>query len=64
MPLSIRCKVANGKLPVALGPWRASGRWWELGAWEREEWDVVTRDGTVLRLVDEAGQWRVEALAD
>jgi protein ImuB len=63
-PLSIRCKVANGKLSVALGPWRVSGRWWEATAWEREEWDVATRDGQALRLVNEAGQWRVEAVVD
>jgi protein ImuB len=63
-PLSIHCKVAKGALTVALGPWRASGHWWEAGAWERDEWNVQTRDGQALRLVQSEGEWRVEAILD
>lgn len=63
-PLAIRCKVAKGRLTVAFGPWRASGRWWEPGAWQREEWDVQTRDGQALGLVQTEGEWRVEAVVD
>jgi hypothetical protein len=49
---------------VTLGPWRASGHWWEPGAWEREEWDVQTSAGQALRLVRTGDEWRVEAVAD
>ncbi len=51
---------------LALGPWRASGHWWEPGAWSREEWDVQTQEGAVLRLVCRGSpeQWHVEAVLD
>lgn len=53
-------------LTLALGPWRASGHWWEPGAWTREEWDVQTLEGAVLRLVCSGSpeQWHVEAVLD
>jgi protein ImuB len=63
-PIAVRCAVARGKLTIALGPWRASGHWWEPGAWQREEWDVQTREGQALRLAYSHGAWRVEAVLD
>jgi hypothetical protein len=56
--------VANGRVRHALGPWRASGRWWEPGVWERDEWDVALRDHCVLRLVKQAAGWTVEGVLD
>jgi len=63
-PVSIRCPIAQGRLVVTLGPWRASGRWWESGAWHREEWDATTLRGQVLRLVRQPEGWTVDALLD
>lgn len=63
-PVSIRCAVAQGKLQVAVGPWRASGNWWEPGVWQRDEWDVCSRSGKVLRLVRRADGWFVEGVLD
>jgi protein ImuB len=63
-PILIHCNVAKSQLSVALGPWRASGHWWEAGAWQRDEWDVQTREGHALRLVKSDGEWRVEAIVD
>ena len=63
-PITLRCKLADGRLRVALGPWRSSGRWWEPGGWQREEWDVETARGRALRLVHTDGEWRVEAIVD
>jgi protein ImuB len=63
-PVSIQCALANGKLKIAVGPWRASGHWWQTDAWERDEWDVLTRDGKVLRLVRTPEGWRVEGILD
>ena len=63
-PISIRCAVAKGKLKIAIGPWRASGHWWEPGAWHREEWDVQMQDGSVYRLNRDRDEWKVEGLLD
>ena len=49
---------------MTIGPWRASGNWWEPGAWEREEWDAATSDGKVIRLVRQPGGWFVEGVMD
>lgn len=63
-PLAIRCAVANGRLKLVIGPWRASGKWWEPGAWQREEWDATTANGKTLRLVRQPGGWTVEGVLD
>ncbi len=63
-PVSVRCQMVKGKLKVAIGPWRASGRWWEPGAWQREEWDVEMADGSVYRLNHDAEGWHVEGMLD
>lgn len=64
-PLEIRCAMANGRLRITLGPWRASGRWWEPeGAWCREDWDVESAGGEALRLCRESSGWTVEGVLD
>ncbi len=63
-PLSLQCAVSKGQLKISVGPWRTSGHWWEPAAWQREEWDVQTRDGQVLRLVRVADDWFVEGVLD
>lgn len=63
-PVSIRCAICNGKLKIALGPWHSSGNWWEAGGWDREEWDAITTDGKILRLVHQAQGWFVEGVVD
>lgn len=49
---------------TALGPWRASGRWWDADAWERETWDAQDGQGRVFRWVRDAGGWRIEGELD
>ena len=63
-PLSVRCGVVNGKLKIIVGPWRASGHWWEPGAWSRDDWDVETVSGTVARLSRDTDGWHVTDLLD
>jgi protein ImuB len=63
-PVTLHCSVAQGRLQVALGPWRASGNWWDAGAWEREEWDVAMPNGQPLRLAKTPAGWRVEGMVD
>ncbi len=29
------------EIAAAYGPWKTSGCWWELSAWDAEEWDVL-----------------------
>jgi len=36
-------KVA-GKVIRAAGPWRASGDWWRVDFWARDEWDIAVAD--------------------
>ena len=44
----------------ALGPYRASGGWWERESWATEEWDVETEAGGLYRLARHGEEWRVE----
>ena len=36
----------SGKIIRASGPWRASGEWWRVDVWARDEWDVVVSDAS------------------
>jgi protein ImuB len=33
-----------GKVIRAAGPWRASGDWWRIDVWARDEWDIAVMD--------------------
>ncbi|PYM77847.1 MAG: hypothetical protein DME03_02720 [Candidatus Rokuibacteriota bacterium] len=48
------------------GPWRASGDWWDVEAWAREEWDVMLSDGALCRVARDrlTGHWYLDALYD
>lgn len=48
------------------GPWRTSGEWWRPDSWDRDEWDVALRDGSLYRVYRERGsrQWFVEGEYD
>jgi hypothetical protein len=48
----------------ARGPWDASGHWWDNRRWTRQEWDVMTRDGTIYRLCEAEEGWVVEGVYD
>ena len=63
-PVSVRCSVTDGKLKIAIGPWRTSGQWWESTPWSREEWDAATTRGKTVRLVRQATGWTIEGLVD
>src|SRR4029450_12487177 len=57
--------MPGGQVIQAAGPWRTSGAWWDRPThWARDEWDVAMSDGTVCRLLDEGGQWAMEAIID
>jgi protein ImuB len=51
---------------ASAGPWRASGEWWDLQAWARDEWDVVLGDGALCRIARDrlAGHWYLDGFYD
>ena len=63
-PVAIQCAVAGGKLRLTVGPWKASGHWWEPGAWSREDWAAETIRGEVCRLSRTETGWTVTDLLD
>ena len=54
-PAFIVSEKVRGIIRDALGPYRASGAWWERDAWTTEEWDVETDDG-LFRLRRDGGE--------
>ena len=59
---------AAGALPVVMcaGPWRASGDWWDVDVWARDEWDVALTDQTVWRLAHDrlTNHWFLDGVYD
>jgi protein ImuB len=62
-PASIRNDRFNASVVASTGPFRVSGQWWE-NPWAREEWDIQTNQGDLLRLIRENNQWLVEGAYD
>ena len=55
---SARC---TGPIMEVRGPWRIEGQWWEPRHWLREEWDVMTEEGT-YRLVRQPSGWFLDGI--
>jgi protein ImuB len=58
--------MPGGAIERCAGPWRSSGAWWEPARWDRDEWDVALRDGTLCRLHQEreTGTWFLDGVLD
>jgi protein ImuB len=58
--------MPGGAVERCAGPWRTSGAWWEPARWDRDEWDVALRDGTLCRLHQErdTGTWFLDGVLD
>ncbi|MGI8964825.1 MAG: hypothetical protein ACR2H1_01920, partial [Limisphaerales bacterium] len=55
----------NSAIEKSSGPWRASGEWWEQEKlWNRDEWDVQMRDGSLYRIYCEHKNWFLEGVYD
>ena len=54
----------RGVIRDALGPYRASGGWWETARWATEEWDVEIEGLGLFRLRRNADAWLVEGSYD
>jgi len=59
-------RVDGQRVVGCAGPWRASGAWWDVEAWARDEWDVALGDGTLCRLARDltTGEWCVDGVYD
>jgi protein ImuB len=49
-PVSARFGRFGGAVVACAGPYRASGEWWTDHPFSRDDFDVATTDGTLLRL--------------
>jgi protein ImuB len=69
-PAVFRDKENLYEIAAAYGPWRTSGCWWTLEAWDAEEWDVLAamsggRSVACLLSCDhKRNVWRLEAFYD
>lgn len=63
-PVAVVSCPATGAVSRQAGPYRLSGRWWDAGRWELEEWDVELAEGGVFRLARRGRIWTVEGCYD
>ncbi len=63
VPVRITSGDFKGRILDCSGPHLANGNWWERSTyWKRHEWDIQHEDGCFYRLVEEHGEWYVEAV--
>jgi len=63
-PVQVFSEKAHGEIVDSLGPYRASGSWWEKAQWGAEEWDVEIADKGLFRISRNGGEWLVEGAYD
>jgi protein ImuB len=63
-PSFVMADGIRGKVLDLAGPWRTSGDWWTLDAWQRDEWDIALSDGALYRIYCEPRGWFVEGCYD
>jgi protein ImuB len=65
IPVNVRAAKLGGRIEKCSGPWRTSGDWWEQARlWNRDEWDVQTRDGSLGRVYRQGENWFLEGVYD
>jgi len=62
-PVLMHSPQFTGPIKEARGPWRISGNWWE-NDWARDEWDIETNNGDILRLAQQNEEWSIEGVLD
>jgi protein ImuB len=63
-PTFVAAAQIRGKVIDLAGPWRTSGGWWTVDAWQRDEWDIALSDGALYRLYCAPAGWFVEGSYD
>ncbi|MEM9175120.1 MAG: DNA polymerase Y family protein [Myxococcota bacterium] len=66
-PAHLRCRLGQGEIVKAAGPWRTTGHWWSESAhFAVDHYDIELGDGTVLRLAFDwkTKRWQIDGLYD
>ncbi len=65
-PKKVLASCVKGTVVRSAGPWKTSGEWWTIAAWNREEWDVALDDGALYRIYREMPtcDWYVHGVYD
>lgn len=63
-PAFLAAGPIRGKIVDRAGPWRASGHWWTIDSWQRDEWDISLSDGALYRLYCSEMGWFLEGTYD
>jgi len=63
-PVRLESARVSGAIRAALGPYRASGGWWDSDRWSTEEWDVEMEQRGLYRLARVGHEWRIEGSYD
>jgi len=63
-PVEIESSAVQGRILEVLGPYRASGDWWDRECWSVEEWDVEIHGHGLYRLHHERGGWFIDGCYD
>jgi len=63
-PVEIESSIVHGRIVDVLGPYRASGDWWDKERWAVEEWDVEVEEQGLYRLHREIGGWFLDGCYD
>lgn len=63
-PVEISSSEVSGRIEQVLGPYRASGDWWEREQWSVEEWDVAVEGHGLFRLHQEPAGWMIDGCYD
>jgi protein ImuB len=63
-PVLLRSEIFTGAIIGMRGPFLSSGQWWDDARWAREEWDVETSNGSLLRVFRTSTSCFVEGVYD
>ena len=63
-PAEVSSAAVSGRVVARLGPYRASGAWWESEQWSGEEWDVEIESRGLFRLHQEPSGWFIDGCYD
>lgn len=65
-PVAVTLAGLGGAVVASAGPYRSTGEWWTDRPWTRDDYDVLTAAGALLRLCFDRGErrWFVDGIYD